>query len=147
MGLRPWENNMKCFRTTNTVKTVLIAGLLALTLACGYSSNYSNPSGATSAPAISQLNPDSATAGGDAFTLIVTGSNFASKATVNWNGAAQSTAYVSGTQLTVAVPAAMIANSGTVQITVTNPAVTGSGLYGTGGSPAETSTAMSFTIN
>jgi hypothetical protein len=139
---------MKNFRTANLLKTILIAGLLTLALACGYSSKYSNPtSGSGSAPAIVQLNPDSATAGGDAFTLTVMGSNFASKAVVNWNGAAQTTAYVSGTQLTVAVPASMISNSGTVQVTVTNPAVTGSGgIYG-GGSPAQTSTAMSFTIN
>ena len=132
-----------------TIKTVLIAGLITLTLACGYGSNYSNPSGSGtgSAPAISQLNPNSATAGGDAFTLTVTGSNFAAKAVVNWNGTAQTTTWVSGTQLTIAVPSAMIANSGTVQITVTNPAVTGTGgIYG-GGSPAQTSTAMNFTIN
>jgi hypothetical protein len=133
-----------------TIKTVLIAGLLTLTLACGYSSNYSNPSsgsGTGSAPAISQLNPNSVTAGGDAFTLTVTGSNFAAKAVINWNGTAQTTSYVSGTQLTVAIPASMIMSAGTVQITVTNPAVAGSGgIYG-GGSPAQTSTAMSFTIN
>jgi hypothetical protein len=135
-------------KNLRTLKTMLVASLLALALACGYSSNYSNPSSGTgTVPAITQLNPSSATAGGEAFTLTVMGSNFASKAVVNWNGTALTTAYVSGTQLTVAVPASMITNSGTVQNTVTNPAVTGSGIYGTGGSPAQTSTAISFTIN
>jgi hypothetical protein len=135
---------MRTFRTPNIITTALIAGLLVLTFACGYSKNYSNPSGSGtgSAPAIAQLNPDSATAGGAAFTLTVMGSNFATNAAVNWNNAAQATKYVSATQLTVAVPASMITNSGTAQITVTNPGTTG--IYGTS---SQTSTAMSFTIN
>jgi hypothetical protein len=131
-----------------TVKTMLLAVLLALSLACGYSSKTTPPVAGTM-PAISQLNPDSATAGDTGFTLTVTGSNFGSKAVVNWNGTAQTsnTTYVSGTQLTVAVPASLIVNSGTVQITVTNPANPGTGIYGTGATLAETSTSMSFTIN
>lgn len=140
---------MTHIRTGNAVKTVLIAGLLALSLACGYGSNYSSSTTPTAGtvPAISQLNPDSATAGGEAFTLTVMGSNFGSKAVVNWNGVAQTTTYVSGVQLSVAIPASMIANEGTVQITVTNPAVAGTGIYGTGGTAAATSTATTFTIN
>ena len=135
---------MKSFRTANTVKAVLIVSLLALTLACGYGSNYSNPGGGGggSAPAISQLNPNSATAGGAAFTLTVMGKNFATKAVVNWNNAAQTTTYVSTTQLTISVPASMIANSGMAQVTVTNPGTTG--IYGV---PGQTSAPMSFTIN
>jgi hypothetical protein len=65
---------------------------------------------------------------------------------VNWNGAAQTTTFVSANQLTMAVPAAAVANSGTVAVTVTNPAVPGTGLYGGGGTMAETSTPMNFTI-
>jgi hypothetical protein len=135
---------MNNLRTANTVKGVLIASLLALTFACGYGSNYSNPSGGGggNAPAISQLNPNSATAGGAAFMMTVTGKNFATKAVVNWNNAAQTTTYVSSTQLTISVPASMIASSGTAQVTVTNPGTTG--IYGV---PAQTSAAVSFTIN
>jgi hypothetical protein len=135
------ENNMK------TVSTTLLATLVALTLACGYSAKTTPPV-AGSVPAIAQLSPNAATAGGAAFMLTVDGSNFGSKAVVNWNGAVQSaTTYVSGGQLTVAVPASAIAASGTVQVTVTNPGTTGTGIYGTGGTLPETSTAMSFTIN
>jgi hypothetical protein len=98
-------------------------------------------------PAISELSPNSATAGGAAFMLTVNGSNFASTAVVNWNGTAQTanTAYVSGNQLTVAVPASAIETAGTVQVTVTNPGTSG-GVYG-GGTLAETSQPMNFTIN
>ena len=129
-----------------TVSTLLLATLAALTLACGYSSkNY--PPVAGSIPTIAQLNPGSATAGDPAFTLTVTGTNFAAKATVNWNGAAQATTYVNNTQLTMAVPASAVANSGSVSVTVTNPGTTGNGQYGGGGTLPETSKPMTFMIN
>ena len=120
-----------------TVYTILLGMLLALTLACGYSS------GASNMPAISQLNPDSTNAGAGAFMLSVNGTNFAAKAVVNWNGNAQATTYVSSRQLTIAVPASAVATSATVPITVTNPA-TSNGMYG--GSPAQTSPAVNFII-
>jgi hypothetical protein len=127
-------------------KTLLLVALTAVTFACGYSSK-SYPPAAGTVPAIAQLNPDSVTAGGEAFTLTVNGSNYGSKAIVNWNGAAQTTTYMSGTELTVVIPASMIENAGTVQITVTNPAVAGTGIYGSGGTLAATSSPMTFTIN
>lgn len=131
-----------------TVKTISLVTLIALTMACGSYSSSTTPPVAGTMPAISQLNPDSATAGGAAFTLTVNGSNFGTKAVVNWNGAAQTaTTYVSGNQLMVAIPASLIASAGTVQISVTNPAVAGTGQYGSGGTTAETSSSMAFTIN
>ncbi len=132
-----------------TLKTISLLTLIALTMACGYSSKATTPSVAGTAPAIGQLNPNAATAGGDAFILTVNGTNFGTKAVVNWNGVAQTsnTTFMSGTELTVAVPASAIAAAGTVQITVTNPATTGTGAYGSGGTLAATSTAMNFMIN
>jgi hypothetical protein len=64
---------------------------------------------------------------------------------VSWNNAVQTTTFVNGGQLTIAVPATAVANAGTVKVTVTNPAIAGSGMYG--GSPAQTSTAVNFMIN
>lgn len=124
-----------------TLKTIVLGLLIAVTVACGYSKNNSTttpPQG----PAISQLNPTSTTHGDAAFMLTVDGSNFASNAAVNWNGTAQTTTRVNATQLTISVPATAVANAGTVQVTVTNPGT--SGIYGT---PAQTSTAVTFTIN
>jgi len=65
------------------------------------------------------------------------------------NGTAQTsnTTFVSGNQLMVAVPAAAIATSGTVSVTVTNPGSPGTGMYGSGGTLAETSSPMDFTIH
>jgi len=145
MGPGPWENNMKSFRSANTVKTTCIAVLAALTLACGYTAKSTPPVAGTT-PAIAQLSPNSATAGAAGFTMTINGSNFATKATVNWNGTAQTTTYITGSQLTIPISAAMIANAGSIQVTVTNPATGGGGIYG-GGTLAETSTPAMFTIN
>jgi IPT/TIG domain len=136
------ENNMK------TVYSCLLVVLIAITLACGYGSkNYNTAPAAGSIPAISELSPDNTSAGGTAFSITVNGSNFVSSAKVNWNGVAQKTTFVTGNQLMVTIPASMISSPGTAQISVTNPATTGSGPYGMGGVLAETSKAVKFTIN
>ncbi len=139
---------MKTVRNaTTTVKTALLAALIALTLACGYSSKTTPPVAGT-VPAVTQLNPNAATAGSAEFVLTVDGSNFSTKSVVNWNGVAQTpTTFVTANQLTVSIPAAMITSSGTAMVTVTNPAIAGTGMYGGGGTLAETSSPMSFTIN
>src|SRR5207302_6457970 len=51
--------------------------------------------GPVSGPILTTLTPNSATAGGPAFTLTVDGSNFVSGATLLWNGAARTTTFVS----------------------------------------------------
>src|ERR1019366_7767807 len=72
----------------------------------------------TGTPAITALSPASVTAGGPSFTLTVTGSSFFAGATVRWNAHALTTALISSTQLTAAVPAASIATAGTALIDV-----------------------------
>lgn len=131
-----------------TFQTISLMTLIALATACGYSSKPAPPAQGT-APTITQLTPDNTNAGGAAFTLTVTGTNFGTKAVVNWNGVAQTTntTVMSATELTVAVPASAIMAAGTVKVTVTNPATAGTGPYGGGGTAAATSTATTFTIN
>jgi hypothetical protein len=135
-------------KTLQPPKSLLLVALIALTVACGYSSKMTAPV-AGSMPAISALSPNSVTAGGAAFTMTVNGTNFGAKAVVNLNGTAQTanTTFVSGNQLMVAVPASDIATPGTISVTVTNPATPGTGMYGSGGTLAATSAAMSFTVN
>jgi len=70
-------------------------------------------------PSITGLSPASATVGGAAFTLTVSGDNFTSDAVVQWNGATLTTTLVSSTQLTAAVPASLLAAAGTASVTVT----------------------------
>jgi len=77
-----------------------------------------------SGPAITSLNPSTATAGGTAFTLTVTGTGFRSGAVVDWNTTALTTSFSSATQLTASVPASLIATAGTASVSVKSGGVT-----------------------
>lgn len=133
---------------TTTLLVALTLTLAAFTVACGYSSKMTAPVAGT-VPMVAALNPATANAGDPAFSLTVNGSNFGSKAVVNWNGAAQTsnTTFISSNQLTVAIPASDVAMSGMVTLTVTNPGTAGTGMYGSGATQAETASPMTFTIN
>ena len=87
------------------------------------------------------MSQTSATAGGAAFTLTVTGSNFVSGSVVRWNTVALTTVFVSSTQLTATVPASDIATAGTASVTVFNPTPGG------GASTALTFTIVDFTAS
>ena len=130
------------------MKTISVLCLTILCFGCGYSSPKAPAAQAGMVPAVTQLSPDTATSGGPGLTLTVNGSSFASNAVVNWNGAQQTTKYVTGNQLTATIPATAIATAGTVQVSVTNPGTPASGgAYGSGGTTSETSNSMNFTIN
>jgi len=72
------------------------------------------------APTITLLSPSSATAGGAAFTLTVTGSNFIAGTKVKWGSTALTTTVKSTTEVTAPVTKGMIADAGKVNVTVTN---------------------------
>src|SRR5579871_1491463 len=72
----------------------------------------------TPAVTISSLSPSTVTAGAVAFTLSVTGTGFVPGSTVQWNGSALSTTFVSSTQLTASVQAANIGTAGIVPVQV-----------------------------
>src|SRR5205085_3120980 len=72
-------------------------------------------------PAITTINPTTILAGSQAFVMTVTGAGFVEGAAVMWNGSPLNTAFVSGTQLTVSIPAALVAEPGSPAISVTNP--------------------------
>jgi uncharacterized repeat protein (TIGR01451 family) len=72
-------------------------------------------------PTLTTLNPNTAFVGGPAFTLTVNGTNFLNPAsTVQWNGTARTTTFVSSTQLQAAITAADIAAVGMASVTVVN---------------------------
>ncbi|MBP7148104.1 MAG: S8 family serine peptidase [Acidobacteria bacterium] len=77
--------------------------------------------GQNPAPTLNQLSPSAATAGGPAFTLVVTGSGFVSGSQVLWNGGARPTTFVGSTELRAQISAADIASGGQAQVTVTSP--------------------------
>ncbi|MGD0778221.1 MAG: IPT/TIG domain-containing protein [Candidatus Solibacter sp.] len=71
------------------------------------------------AASLASLSPSSAAPGGADFILTVAGTGFTIKTTVQWNGAPLATTFVSASQLTAGVPAALIATAGTASVTVT----------------------------
>jgi len=73
-------------------------------------------------PQVTSISPNSATTGGNSFTLTVTGSNFVSGANVTVNGAIRTTAFESTTQVQATILSSDIARAGTLQIAVVNPA-------------------------
>jgi hypothetical protein len=88
------------------------------------------------APNAISLSPSSITAGGPAFTLTVTGTQFISGSQVLWNGSQVPTTYVSGISLTAQIPASDLSSVGTATVAVQSPAPGGG-----------TSSALNFTIS
>lgn len=90
---------------------------------------------ASKVPTISSLSPNTKTTGAGSFSLTVTGANFTSGSTVQWNGTGLTTTYISSTQLQGAVDGTRIATAGTASVKAYT-----SGRYG------GTSNTLSFTI-
>jgi uncharacterized protein (TIGR03437 family) len=83
---------------------------------------------ATPPAAISSLNPASASAGSADLTLTVNGSNLPSGAAITWNGTPLVTNFVSASQLTARVPAALLVSAGTASVTVAADGATSNAL-------------------
>ena len=81
-------------------------------------------------PTLTSLSPSSVPVGSPAFTLILTGSGFMAGGTVTWAGTNIGTyTFVSSTQITMPIPASLVARQGKVNVVVTNP--------GTGATPSD----------
>lgn len=133
------EWNGSARTTTFVSSTSLQAAITAADVATVGTANVtvftSGPGGGTSTvlpftiavppPVIKQLNPSSAIAGGGSFTLTLTGTNFVAASTVQWNGSARTTTFVSSGSLHAAITASDIATAGVAFVTVANPAASG----------------------
>jgi hypothetical protein len=123
------------------MKTICLFVLVLFTVGCGYSSNGKGTV-AAGAPSITALTPTSTAMGGTAFTLTVTGANFASGAVVYFHGGARTTTFVSSAKVTADITAADIATAQTVPVFVKNPG--GTGIYMNQG--GQSSASVDFTI-
>ena len=130
------------------MKIGLVLVLAAICVACGgYGSQMASTPQPGVVPTIVEISPANTNAGGPGLMLTVNGTGFGSTSLVKWNGSQQTTTFVSGNQLTATIPASAIATPGAVPITVMNPGTPGSGgIYGNGGTAAETSTPVTFTV-
>jgi hypothetical protein len=100
----------------------------------------------TPIPAESSLVPNSAIAGGAAFTLTANGGNFLNTSVVQWNGSNRTTMFVNATQLTAAITAADILTAGTSSVRVFTPTVVFGGVQPLGAPSGTLSNALTFTI-
>jgi len=121
---RPWINRFL---------VVLLVSILGVVAGC---SDDDNKKSKNPVPVLTSVSPTAAAAGGAGFTLTTNGTGFVSGSVVHWNGATRTTTFVSGTQLTAAVPASDIVSAGTAQVTVVSPTPGGG-----------TSSPVVFTIN
>ncbi|MCU1331151.1 MAG: hypothetical protein JWM08_143 [Candidatus Angelobacter sp.] len=76
-------------------------------------------------PTIVQMTPGSAVAGGAAFTMTLTGTNFVPASVVQFNGSTRTTTFVSSTQLQAAITSADLASAAMALVTVQNPLANG----------------------
>jgi hypothetical protein len=138
-------------RTTIYVNSSqLTATILSSDIAVGATSSVTvvtpSPGGGTSGsqtftinnpvPTTTSISPTSTTAGGSGFALTINGTNFNASSTVNWNGSARTTTYISATQISASILASDIVSPGTASVMVVNPTPGGG-----------TSNAQIFTIN
>jgi hypothetical protein len=116
---------------------VALAALFALAGCNDYGNTFQSPTGAP----INFLAPSDANAGGAAFTLLVTSSSggFVANTVIQWNGKTITTTYVSASQVTATIPAALIAKPGIAFVNTFQPQ-SGSGMNGL-------SNVISFIIN
>jgi hypothetical protein len=77
-------------------------------------------SAAAAVPSITQVLPQTITAGSQATTLKVMGTNFPSQAAILWNGAAVATTVVDGNTLSGTIGSSSLATPATVQLQVQN---------------------------
>jgi len=96
------------------------------------------PQDSNPAPAITDLSPSSVEAGYtglNGITLTVTGSNFVSLSTVEWNGSPRQTELISSTEVQAQINFSDVQNAGTATVSVSTPSPGGG-----------TSNALTFTI-
>ncbi|MCG8349146.1 MAG: hypothetical protein MI924_15355, partial [Chloroflexales bacterium] len=119
-------------QSATTLAVTIPANLIAKPGTANVTVFNAAPGGGESSPAlkvtisapqvtIASLNPNSATAGGAGFDLVVNGTGFINGVSeVRWNGAARKTTFVSATQLRAVIPASNIASAGAYTVTVAN---------------------------
>lgn len=137
-------------QTAAQIQATVPASLLTATGTFPITVSNPAPNAATSAPiiftvqpvpvaSITSLSPSSVIAGAAAFSLQVSGQAFVSGSTIQLNGTAVTTSFLSSGILSATVPDTFVATAGTVAVTVVSP--------GTGGSGPVTSNSVNLTVN
>jgi hypothetical protein len=109
-------------KVRNTIATGAGFSLLFFFLGCSTSTTPDNtqPSTPAATPTITQVLPQTITAGSQATALKITGTNFTAQSAILWNGAALPTTQVDTSTVTSMVPGSNLASPATVQLQVQN---------------------------
>lgn len=91
----------------------------------GSSAQTSSPPPPPAAVTLTSLSPASATEGSADVVVTATGTGFTTSSTVDWNGVALKTSYVSDTSLTAVVPASDLLTVGTASVIASNTSAGG----------------------
>ena len=103
------------------MKRSLVLAATLVMFGCGYGSNYKSMTGTTTGNGmvtVSEITPNDIMHGAGNFSLTANGSVFGSDAVVYFNGMAQSTTFITSSQVMATISAANVANSGNVSVYV-----------------------------
>ena len=107
-------------RVINTIAATASSFLLFHCLGCAPGTVQQSATQQTATPAITQVQPQTITAGSQTTTLKVTGTNFPTQAAILWNGSPLTTTVVDANTLSSTVGGSSIATPATVQVQVQN---------------------------
>ena len=96
------------------MKYIWVFLLTLASFGCGYGSMYQP----TMAVRMTDLSPNTVTAGGPGFLLTVNGSGFSMNSVVYWGSTPLMTRFIGGNQLVAEVPAFQVMSRGTIQVYV-----------------------------
>ena len=111
--------------TAPLIVTAVASGTAQITASLNATSASSTLTVANPVPSLGTLSPTSVPSGSPNTPLTITGQSFVSGAVVKLSTTALTTTFVSPTQLTAVIPAALLTAKGTVPVTVENPAPSG----------------------
>jgi WD40-like Beta Propeller Repeat len=111
---------MQRLRQNTLLAIVAVVSLTVASAGCGGGRELATPPPPHLDTTLVSLSPDNVIVGGISFTLTVNGSNFASSATVHWNGQSVPTTFVSRQQVTAAIPPSLIASAGIFSVSAQN---------------------------
>jgi uncharacterized protein YjdB len=122
-----WSSSSAGVATVNAqgLAQAMAAGTTTITAASGGQSGTATVTVAAAnnpVPTVTSLTPSTGSVGSAGFTLVVRGTGYVGNSTVQWNGTARTTTFISATELRAAIPSSALASTGTAQVRVVTPA-------------------------
>src|ERR1700679_3104955 len=94
-----WRSFMRAKAFSRSMRALFLLLAVSGLANCGGSSSKEQMPPPNQTPTITSISPNTAVAGGAAFTLTINGTNFVAASMVNFGGSAPATSFVNSTQL------------------------------------------------